>query len=739
MMTFFNFSDVLTTTKITIMKKIVLVLFSLIFIFLFSACKKNHDKEIQPPKGPELPAGVTSKDVQIILPENSSVDLASCRVFSLSFQSPIDEKGNAKAAFNTGYPNIAYVFDKNKNVILAGFITDSSNTVSVASTAEVLLYFGMGTTFQPYEIMGKFINGIGKVPGVAEWKTQVEAMFKNDPMMLQKGLFVDALKTKVATIIKTGTIPRKPADITVEASDIRSGLQLSENGFNSFIITNNIRRRSYAFLYKMNYTDLNNTKVTVNNVIKDKVTSLSITKISATGAIRDYKGVMQDWAAGKGMDFAATTNGPIEIPFEDNELEANFKVRVIGPGKPVLAPMTSFERERWWNVSLQTALFDYLLPAVLDAIGHKEILDKMNSRLSVGNNLENLEALVKKTSDLIAAIPAATDALETGDYGKVATEVFFAITNSRAGNAASEWLKFLYNNVADYVEKNASEYYKDPSVLDDRLENLVSILEVIDMGMKGVDYARITKAILQSNTIEEWDLKAKEVQLNLTPKEFSIGPLDQKKITAFIKTTLGDNVVVEYEWTTTGKYGYLWDDRGHKGTSFSSSLKEAYYLCNAAGSALSGGKHSDTIKVTAYLKSGQTRTKIASGTSVANVGKDIFYLGWTRNNGISLLTDGTYNAGPPSFSAQFDAKENAKGYTIVMIGKGGNELDPRTIFPYYGPLIRTENGKVKIGLVIGRLSYITGMNEEQMEKAKADREKMLDEYPGNGFKVTVNY
>ena len=62
----------------------------------------------------------------------------------------------------------------------------------------------------------------------AEWKGEVEAMFKADPQMLQKGSFAEALKTKVTEIIKSGTIPRKPADITVDANDIRSGIYLAE-------------------------------------------------------------------------------------------------------------------------------------------------------------------------------------------------------------------------------------------------------------------------------------------------------------------------------------------------------------------------------------------------------------------------------------------------------------------------------------------------------------------------------
>lgn len=733
-MAFAFFFDVLIIIKKLTMKKINYFIFTFVFVCLFSACKKNHDQQAETPKGTELPKGVNSKDVQIILPENSPVDLSTCEIFSRSFQSPVDKKGKAKAAFNKGYPNIAYVFDKNDNVIMAGFITDSTNTISVGSTAEVLLYFGMGTTFQPHEIMEKFISGIGKVPGVAEWKTQVEGMFKKDPLMMQKGLFADALKTKVEAIIKTGTVLRRPADITVVNSEKKSGLQLAEKGFNQFTFTNTFRRRSQAFIYKMNYKDLAGVSHTVNNNIYGSVTSIADLKISPTSAIRDFKGVLQDWAAGKGMDFAAVTFGPVNIPLEDNESEANFKVRVVGPGVLVLDAMTSYEKERLVNLQLQTIAFDYLLPVMLDVIGAKETL---------GNDLSTFEKFVKGTGDYIATIPAASDAIESGNYSKGFLDIISAIENAKAGGAFDEWIKLLYESVGNAVKKMGSDYIEEqPEFLAKRAEHLIKVLQVVDIGMKIIDYGRINADILRSKTLEEWDLKAKEVQLNMDPKEFSISPLDQKKITAFIKTTIGDNVVVEYEWSTTGKYGYLWDDRGHKGTSFSSSIKEAFYLCNEKESDLGPGKHTDTIKVTAYLKSGQTRTKIASGTSIANVGKDVFFPGWTPDNGINKFVLGNgdieYNVGPPSFYTEFDEKENARDYKIEVIDKAGNILDTRAISPYTSPAMTREKGKVKITLRVGRMFFITGIKDEAtMLISKKNNEQLLNEYPGNGFKVTV--
>lgn len=723
------------------MKKVSSPLLSLILILLFTACKKDFTEPTSPPEPTDTLTAKLTKEVEIIFPGNTNIDLASCKVFSLSIESGVNDKGKAKIANSKGFANIAYVFDKDDNVILAGFITDTTSTISVASTAEVLLYTGMGTAFLPYEIMNRFINGIGKVPGVPEWKKELENIFITDPHMLQKGLFVDVLKMRVAEIIKSGQVP-KPADITVDANDIRSGLQLAENGLNSFIITNTFRRRSQAFIYKMKYKDLDGVSHTVNNEIFGSVTSIADLKISPTGAIRDFKGVLQDWAAGKGMEFAETVNGPIAIPLEENEMEADFKVRIVGPGTPVADAYTSYEKERLANISLQTLAFDYLLPLMMDAVGHKEALGQVNSKLAIGKDLAALEDFVESLSSVIATIPAAADAMEAGDYTKAATEVLFGICNGELGNAADDLIESIYEIAGDAVKEMGGEYLEEgPELLEKRGKKLLKVLEVIDMGMKLIDYSRITIDIARSKTLEEWDLKARELEVSLDPREFTLGPLDQKMLTANMKTSLGDNApVIEYQWETTGKYGYLWDDRGHKGTSFSSSIKEAYYLCNALESDLGQGEHVDTIKVTVYLKSGQTLTKLGTAVSVAKISKDVFTLGWTPTVNINKRTDTygkvTWDAGNPFFLATFAERKTAKSYTFRIIKKDGTKGAPATYFPSQLTIV---NGIIEYRLLVGSLFLKIGMNESQMLEEKARQEKILADYVGNGIEVTVNY
>lgn len=723
------------------MKRFVILLS--VLVFLAASCKKdvnNKPSENPPPESPAgiLPKEVTVKNITLVFPANINMDVASCSIYSQSFISYPEEDGGFNVAYEKGFPNIAWVFDKNKNIILAGFITDTSKTISVGSTAEVLLYFGLGTTFQPLEVIQKYIAGTNTIPGMAEWKARLENIFIADPQMLNKHLFADALKETVAKVLKAGTTTeRKPADVTVDANDIRSGLQIAENGFSSYTITNTIRRRSYAYLYKMNYTDKDGKSHTVNSEVSGSVASLSETKISPTTAIRDYKGVLQDWAAGNGEKFAATVSSPIDVPLEDNESMANFKVRVVGPGMPVSKSMTTYERERWWNATLQTALFDFLLPAVLDVIGHKEFLNNVNAP---GNKLEGLEDMVKKTGDLIAVIPTLSDALEAGNYSTLISDVFYTIVNGKMSNKTDEWIKAIYYAMGNYVMKAGSNYYADPSAFDDRVENLVKILEMVDIGMKAIDYGRIAKAIVQSKTLEEWDLKAREVQINLDPPSFSIGKGGTQNLTAYIKTSLGaEPPVIEYEWVTTGKYGYLTDERGHQGNSFSSSLNTVTYHENDTSTG--EGDKTDSVKVNVYVKKGTDRTKIGSSASIAKIAKQqVFNVGVVTYINISPRTpvngEPRYYAGNPSWHATIPAVAGAKSYDVRTIING--EKGPvnhktvtgdETTFGISG-LIGTAGGTNcdRAGLFLK-----DGLNQKQMEEEKARQEALISCWQSKGI------
>jgi hypothetical protein len=138
------------------MKKNYLLHLLVLLVFTFAACKKPDNPgtdPTQPGPNPTQPVlNLTLKEVSVIVPPNSSFKPAGNKVFSFGTEETIDASGKSKVTFEKGSFTVAYVFNTDKKLVLAGFITDSTNVISPATTAKVLLYLGYNTITTRYII-----------------------------------------------------------------------------------------------------------------------------------------------------------------------------------------------------------------------------------------------------------------------------------------------------------------------------------------------------------------------------------------------------------------------------------------------------------------------------------------------------------------------------------------------------------------------------------------------------------
>jgi hypothetical protein len=297
---------------------------------------------------------------------------------------------------------------------MAGFITDSIATIDAASTAKVLLYFSYGLSLQPYEVTEKFFKGIETVPGVKEWITEYTALFTQDPLVLSKGNFVAPLKTKMTALIKKDTLNihahRAASDIQVDANDIRSGLQIAEDGLGQFSITNKYRRRAHAFLYKMSYkdaTDVPQSHTLLSDIQKSTVSNKDFI-VDPAGGVTSFIGTVGAWVEGKGMDFFEVKTGPTELPLNDNESEVTYKLRVIGPAANVQTGLTEKEELKLARLSVETFAIDLLFPVMMEAVGNK---DDFAASFKTEAGKQAVEAFVNTTQIVLNALPSVYDEL----------------------------------------------------------------------------------------------------------------------------------------------------------------------------------------------------------------------------------------------------------------------------------------------------------------------------------------
>lgn len=601
------------------MKKITTCLSLFILLLALGACGGDNatGPDPDPDPNPDPPAAdYETLDIAVSLPEGSAVDLSQTTMMSLSVESEVTATGQAKMAYNTGTTQLGYLFDADDNLLMAGFVNEDQPEINIQTTTEVLFYIGLGTIFQPAVIREKFITDVRTIPGFDAFAADMEQLFLTNPRMFQEGDYAQPLKAKIEELRQRDTIDIPTTQLDVNGADIRSGLQLADVDFEHFTITNNYRRRAHAYIYKTAFKDKEGNETVLKSEIARGTAADKDTEISPTGAIREFLGVVADWAAGKGADFAATTTDPIELRLEENESEATFKVRIVGPGPGNIndfQTMTKAEESKYTRLTLETFAIDFFLPLILDLGGHDGLENKLNAK--------ELSRLADLVEPVLASTPAAYDKLKEGKFKEALDAFMTSLYNNNAGSNMERMLNDVFAELGKSVKSDL--FVQNEKIIGETVEKFVKVVKAVDIGLKAIDYGRLIYDLNHSKRLEEWTAKAKSSDVTLTPKEQVAIPFARKELQVITKTELSDGAVFQYEWSTSGKYGTLSDNRGHSGTSFTSSSEKVTYRSEMQSDQLSDGENIDEIYVTVFIKKpgeeGEKLTKVNTDTARINV------------------------------------------------------------------------------------------------------------------------
>ena len=575
--------------------------------------------EIEDPPSPitEAPIGANMVEVQVKLPNDSGVDLKRTKLFSLSVESSVNSEGLSEVPFNSNTIELAYLMDEDDNVLLSGFITDTKREISIESTTEVLFYMSFGTFLQPYEIKEKFIENVRTIPDFNGVNSEIEKLFLADKLMFSKASYAPLMKEKITLLTSTDTLDiRNSSKVEVNGADIRSGLQLTEIDFKNFTISNTFRRRTHAFIYKVGFKNKEgeNTNLDPDNIISGSDNAIKNVEITSTTAIRGVLGVISDWSLGKGLDFAETVTQPIELPLAESESEATYKVRVIGPAKETTSPdqFTAIELDKLEQLQFETFVMDWFLPFITDVVGHNKLLDKINP----GTQKDILTYM----NTVMTNFPAINDLAKQGKFEVALDDLIFSLYNNKIGADFEEILINVFTKLGENIDSDV--FMQNTDLIGKTIKKSAKIIEAFDIGLKLVDYARILSDRKESKQLEEWIAKAVAGNVKLTPRESKVIPFKQQKLTAITDSQPNEGAVLQYEWSTTGKYGYLTTtDNSHTGTSFTSNSKEVFYTSNAFQSNLSDGNNIEEVTVKVSIKMGPNTTNVGSATSIINVKK----------------------------------------------------------------------------------------------------------------------
>ncbi|WEK34504.1 MAG: hypothetical protein P0Y53_18610 [Candidatus Pseudobacter hemicellulosilyticus] len=571
------------------MNKIVgLLLLLMTLLIVAPSCKKDMKPDDDQPV---LPDDATLKEARILLPAGSTYSLKGHEIVTAGSIIPVQEDGKTRVVDAKGKVNIAYLFNQEGKPVMAGFVTDTTATISVETTAEVILYYALGIPFQFDTLTSLYINGRHTIPGLNDWKKEFAASWSGDPRTFLTGSYAPKLRTWLEALSNDEVAVASVGSVNVDANDVRSGLRLQPKGL-GLAITNTYRRRTTAFFYKMKRKlEGSQSYETVLPSIGRDTKYGSTLMVDPVAGITSVMGELWKNYSYRGEESAAVTSGPASLELGDKETEAIYRVRVVGPGAMEAANLTYEEEKEFWFLYAKTLAVDFVGPVVGTVVG------AFNNYAFFNDDIASIIMV-----DIPKIVPGFLENCLSGDIKKVAVGMIDALMTEHGYDILVKYVEAMYKGL------------ERPKNLDALIAKGSLILQGIDMALLGGDFVRISHNIQFSRVMEAWDVTVRSSKVSLTPRESAVSiyaPTNTQVIEATIQNLKDEDLKdVSFKWSVQGNFGTLSDSKGNSGTSFTSADKKVTFKSiNAAG--LTDADNWEYILVTAYHNSQEIGTDTA--------------------------------------------------------------------------------------------------------------------------------
>lgn len=688
--------------------------FLLMTLILFS-CKDTEETLPKAIDNPDPVAGYKAQKVTIDLPTGSQINLKDAQILSWNKLTAVEDN-SGKVIKVEGHPAFAYLFDKDENLLLAGLIDETNTKLDLTSTAKAILYWGLSGHYYEAALGKAFFKEVEEFPIWAEWKGIVQQAWKDDPYFLQDesiGLALGQLIQKAAPNLRENVVEEelKAADLLVEDGAIQSGLQVSQVGLSQFEVANTYRRRVKGFLYKAMRTMSDGTVEELNMYPSHSHLKPDMeVEIPTISGITGFSGTVYEYMLGDTEKSFRQTSNPISIPLEIGEKDVTWKLHAVGMGKSVIY-MNQTESTELVKLMILTLTLDFIVPMVADAISAKGLASESSGGPKTDEDM--WAALITAVTAYLEKMPEVIQKLEKGELVEAASD-FYLVGLNQYGSYFVEDLAHL---AAEIIWENAPEKFLKPD-LDD-LKNSASrklkIIGAIDLMLKGTDYARKIHNIKNSTRIESFKITAREIDLNLSPNSLAVSPQNSKTLTAYIKSAVAEGQVIQYQWSTTGKYGHLYDDI-HKGVDFSSSKNKVSYFADAEVGKIPKNA-TDTIFLKAYIKQGNENIFIGAAKAVIEINdKIVFNVNWEKNIPVKEreISNGKieYTLGQRGFEATFNYDGEVDHFELTVVradGSKGSTISKK-------PEDLLENGSYIYTVNLGGIMLINTQSEAEKDQ-----------------------
>jgi hypothetical protein len=318
----------------------------------------------------------------IELPAGVSASPGSVTVLTSLGQAIPDSTGSVTLSVYAGITGsqLAVVVSPAGNPMLMGWLDATHNTISAATTAQVLAYFSLGgATLLSTADAQTMIADIPAAPGLAALQSVIESQLAAnvDAFASANTSLTQAVSTFATAIFASanqnsaGSVARHVRASVIQPT-AQSGISVLEGNPFSAYITNDYRRRSHAFVNRLSYTVAGNNAQIAD---PDPVTDFQVPPVigltgGVTGALTDMMAAYYGLQPSAWTTITAPDSGSFAVPLVSNSATTTYQVTVVGPGANLgtSASLTSDQSQALFNVSVEGFVTDFFVPTVANIV-----------------------------------------------------------------------------------------------------------------------------------------------------------------------------------------------------------------------------------------------------------------------------------------------------------------------------------------------------------------------------------
>jgi hypothetical protein len=488
----------------------------------------------------------TSISASVSLPQGYTLAASSLQAQTSAGQSAVSATGEFTATVYGDGPQLCTILGPSGKPVLLGWLGGDKKTISARSTAEVLLYFGLGAFAHKEHIRSWALDTIAQSSQLEAVTEAINMALAANPEALNQSPADITVAVRTALTALQGSRAAKPAttrslaggaagsrSVLIDPSDTRSGITPVQETMSSVKIINAYRRRAWAYVDRVSYVPSSGGAAVPS---PGKITDFEIQPVSSpSGLIGTFVDIMYGNHA-----YSQVSSDPISLPLNPADArETTYKLTVVGTGiyKGDADSITSDQSRGLYYVTGKAILRDFVLPLILNVVMNLKG-EELDDFLEWTNGSAVLADLI---NTLFVAAPGIWDKAYAGDMSGAIWDAYQTIQTS--GTVKAVFLELMLSGFNNIKDANRFAEYG---------QGFLNVLALGDIILTSIDSAVQATHAAISNRADIWDITVNGSKVRLTPAISYIMPGETATLHAAVPDATGSSGKLRF-WRITGR------------------------------------------------------------------------------------------------------------------------------------------------------------------------------------------